>query len=132
MCNFSINHNLESGSEVHWTSLREIALPLIIRNLQPDYTEYANIQQEQFKPIQIENLTLIFYLIMLCWLIGCFVLIIERLIFRRNKFFIISILTFKHLSDFMQNHYNLISTASAGLLSLCICLIVFYLVFQVT
>ena len=67
--------------------MREIALPLIIRNVQPDYTEYANIQQEQFKPIQIENLTLIFYLMMFCWFIGFFVLIIEKLIFRSKKFF---------------------------------------------
>ena len=119
-----MNRNLESGSEVHWTSFREIALPLIIRNVQPDYNEYANIQQENFKQIKITNLTLIFYLMIFCWLIGSTVLIVEIFIDHSKRFSKNFQNFFNNFVNFLNNHSTLLVALSIGLITVFVCLII--------
>ena len=86
--NFRTKHYIESGLRVYWEKITDFHTPIMILSLQPNFEQEVNIKNKNgIITIQLNNMSLIFFLIIYCFAFTIFVLILEIFFFLIfNKF----------------------------------------------
>ena len=80
--NFRTKHYIESGLKVYWEKINEFQTPIMIYKFHPNFEEEANIKnKDSIIAIELNDLSLIFFLIIYCFTFTLFIFILEILIF---------------------------------------------------
>ena len=85
--NFRINYYIECGLKIYFDKINEFHIQIMVNNLLPNFEEEANIKDtNRVITIELNQLSLIFFLTIYCFAVSLFVFILEIIIFYAKNY----------------------------------------------
>ena len=89
LTNFNIRtkYYIESGLEIYFEKAAEFYVPIMVNNLQPNFEEEVNIKDKnRIITIELNQLSLIYFLTIYCFAVSLFVFILEIIIYYAKNY----------------------------------------------
>ena len=89
LTNFNIRtkYYIESGLEIYFEKATEFYIPILINNLQPNFKEESNFKDKnRIITIELNQLSLIYFLTIYCFAVSLFVFILEIIIYYAKNY----------------------------------------------